>query len=409
MASSASSGGNSVFTTSWGRILLPALIFQSVAIGGAYATGREIVEFGAKYGALGWAAGFAMMVAGTVVAFLVYEVARRYGAYDYRSLLQRLIGPAYWLFDAIYLPLSIAILAVLASATGNILESTLNLDYWVGVGVVVAVSAVTTFYGTGIIEKFNSLGTVLLTVAYIAFAALVIPPNWHRIVDVFRTGDHSLFPEATLADAAVMGLTYAGMGFVIYPSTLFTVRRLRRSRDSAVSALLTGVLFVVPWFLTYLALLGFYPDPAVFDAPVPWLQMLNGHGAWIVVIFGVLVGWTLVSTGVGLIQAALARISQNLVDRGKPELTPRTRGMVAVVSLVVAAALSRIGIIDLIATGYLIGAVALIAVFGIPLLVRGPYLILTAKTAARTRQPARPNPMPVPIEPDTKELNDERT
>lgn len=409
MTTAASSGGNSVFTTAWGRILLPALIFQSVAIGGAYATGREIVEFGAKYGALGWAAGLAMMVAGTVVAFLVYEVARRYGAYDYRSLLQRLIGPAYWLFDAIYLPLSIAILAVLASATGNILESTLNLDYWVGVGVVVTVSAVTTFYGTGIIEKFNSLGTVLLTVAYVAFATLVIPPNWHRIVDVFRTGDHSLFPEATLADAALMGLTYAGMGFVIYPSTLFTVRRLRRSRDSAVSALLTGVLFVVPWFLTYLALLGFYPDPAVFDAPVPWLQMLNGHGAWIVVIFGVLVGWTLVSTAVGLIQAALARISQNLVDSGKPELTPRTRGMVAVVSLVVAAALSRIGIIDLIATGYLIGAVALIAVFGIPLLVRGPYLILTAGTAARTRPPGRPNNPSGAVESGTKELNDERT
>ena len=55
MATAASSGGNSVFTTTWGRILLPALIFQSVAIGGAYATGREIVEFGAKYGALGWA------------------------------------------------------------------------------------------------------------------------------------------------------------------------------------------------------------------------------------------------------------------------------------------------------------------------------------------------------------------
>jgi uncharacterized membrane protein YkvI len=36
------------------RVVLPGIILQSVLIGGGYATGREIVEYGAKFGANGW-------------------------------------------------------------------------------------------------------------------------------------------------------------------------------------------------------------------------------------------------------------------------------------------------------------------------------------------------------------------
>ena len=38
----------------YGIYFLPGVIFQSVIIGGAYATGREIFEFGGKFGAAGW-------------------------------------------------------------------------------------------------------------------------------------------------------------------------------------------------------------------------------------------------------------------------------------------------------------------------------------------------------------------
>ena len=40
------------FEGSFGKFVLPGIILQSVMIGGGYATGREIVEYGAKYGAL---------------------------------------------------------------------------------------------------------------------------------------------------------------------------------------------------------------------------------------------------------------------------------------------------------------------------------------------------------------------
>ena len=44
-------------TVLFGKLILPGIVLQSVLIGGGYATGREIVEYGAKFGAMGWLAG----------------------------------------------------------------------------------------------------------------------------------------------------------------------------------------------------------------------------------------------------------------------------------------------------------------------------------------------------------------
>ena len=83
-----------VFSGRYGRLILPGVILQSVLIGGGYATGREIVEFGATYGALGWIAGLAILVGFGLMAFLMFEIARRFQVFDYRRLLRVLIGLA---------------------------------------------------------------------------------------------------------------------------------------------------------------------------------------------------------------------------------------------------------------------------------------------------------------------------
>lgn len=51
------SGKKGFFDGRFGKYLLPGILLQSVLIGGGYATGREIVSYGAKFGAKGWIAG----------------------------------------------------------------------------------------------------------------------------------------------------------------------------------------------------------------------------------------------------------------------------------------------------------------------------------------------------------------
>ena len=52
-----------IFGGALGRMILPGIILQSVLIGGGYATGREIVEYGAKFGAMGWLSGNSLALA----------------------------------------------------------------------------------------------------------------------------------------------------------------------------------------------------------------------------------------------------------------------------------------------------------------------------------------------------------
>ena len=77
--------------------LIPAAVFQSVIFGGAYGTGREIVEFVTRYGAMGGLGALVVIALcfGITLA-LSFELARLFGRYDYRSFFMILIGRAWW-------------------------------------------------------------------------------------------------------------------------------------------------------------------------------------------------------------------------------------------------------------------------------------------------------------------------
>jgi len=155
------------------------------------------------------------------------------------------------------------------------------------------------------------------------------------------------------------------------------------------AGLLSGLLMTIPFALTYLCLLAFYPDPNVMDAPVPWLPMLHAVGGpWVVVFFGIVMGWTLIETSVGLIHALIERLDADLeemrpepVATGNESLTgaglSRTQsGLLGVGILLAAALLSRIGIITLVAKGYTIMGYLFIALFAVPLLTVGVARVL---------------------------------
>ena len=76
------------FEGSFGKFVLPGIILQSVMIGGGYATGREIVEYGAKYGALGWLSGLGTFLGFAVIAALTYELIRLTKAYDFKTFMK---------------------------------------------------------------------------------------------------------------------------------------------------------------------------------------------------------------------------------------------------------------------------------------------------------------------------------
>lgn len=80
----------------------PGFVLMSVMIGGGFATGREILQFGGIYGAKGWIVGVAIAIGFAVLSMLSFEIARLYRVYDYRSHLKIYAGPLTIVFDIIY-------------------------------------------------------------------------------------------------------------------------------------------------------------------------------------------------------------------------------------------------------------------------------------------------------------------
>lgn len=366
----------------YGRYILPAVILQSVLMGGGYTTGREIVEFGAKYGALGWLAGVAIFAGFTIMSILMFEFARKFKVFDYRLLVKELIGPLWFLYDIVYLLLAILIIAIIASATGEILGMTLGLNYWVGVILIIAVVGILNFYGKGLIERFKTLGTVLLMLGYIIFAILVISTTWEGAVEVLRSGDTSFMPGKVSIFAVIWtGVLYVGYNLAVYPAALFTIKRQISRKDAIIAGFFSGLLMTFPWFLTYISLLGHYPNEDVLGSTVPWLVMLEGFPIIVIVIFGFVVGWTLIETASGMIHAFIDRLESQLKDMQSKELNAKQKGGIAVGALILAVLLAQVGIIDLIAKGYTIMAYGMIIVFALPLLTIGVYKMFFQKEA----------------------------
>src|SRR5690625_7928121 len=112
------------------------------------------------------------------MAFWMFEVARLFRAYDYRSLVKQILGPFSFLYDIIYFLLAILMISIVVAATGSILESTLGIYYWVGVAIIAALAGVLNFYCTRLIERFKTFRTTALFIVYIIFGILLISYNW---------------------------------------------------------------------------------------------------------------------------------------------------------------------------------------------------------------------------------------
>lgn len=363
------------------RLMLPAAVFLSVLTGGGYASGREIVEYGAKFGAYGVWSIVAIFVGFTVISAIAYEFARVFHAYDYRTYMRNLIGPAWILFDVLFIVMAVLVIAIVTSAAEEIVATTVRIPSLVALLVVIGIVGLIMFWGRRFLEAFKSVGSLLLYVGFIAFAAMVLAGRWEAVQAVFARGDTSYVPGATVGAAVFSGLLYVGYNLVVVPGVLFVLDNLRSPKDSAGAGVLTGLVSTVPFILTYLAVMAFYPSRDVLDAPVPWLAMLEQvGGAGLGWVYTLVVFYTLVDTSTGMIHAILNRLDSALQEYGRQELGGRHRSAIAVAILIASVLLSRFGIIALVAQGYTAMAYGFLLLLALPLVTVGLYKIAKARS-----------------------------
>lgn len=388
-----SNGSSSrVFAGGVGRYLLPAVIFQSVLMGGGYASGREVVQYGARFGVLGIWNILAIFAGFTLISILMYELARVTKSYNYRPLVRNMIGPIWPLFDVLWIVMAVISIAAMGSAAGEIGQSVLRLPYLVGVGLVIALVAVLTYYGRTLIEGTKSVGTVLVYFMWIGLAAVILLPRWGSVQEVFASGStealdsSSFLSSPTVIAAIVTGILYVSYNLPALTTVLFSVDRQRTRKETVGAGVLTGVLAIIPFILTYLCLMAFYPNEEVIGAPVPWLAMLEQIGGGVLpILFAIVVIYTLIETATGFMHALIGRIDHSLTEMERAPLTSSQHALFSGAVLISAALLSQVGIIAIVATGYTIMAYVFLALFVLPLFTVGVYKIVKSPTERNLR------------------------
>ena len=321
------------------------------------ATGREIVQYAGRFGPSGWLSVGIIFVGFALLSVLGFELARVGQAYDYKRWIRLLIGPLWPLFDILLVVMLLLVIAVMFSAMGSILGATLGLPYGVGLAIAFAMVALINWYGTGFMERFKTFGSVGLYLAYLAFMVLVL-------TGIPAPESTPVTPEASTGEVVFSAIQYVGYNLAVFPAVLFCLYRQTERRETIGSGLVSAFAMTLPFALTFLCLMRFWPSSEVFDAEVPWLPMLEhagegrgGAGLWIG-IFGVVAGWTLLETAVGGIHALVDRVERNLDDLPESwrpaagRFSPVQRVGLSVAILAVATGLARLGIIDLVAPGY---------------------------------------------------------
>ena len=157
------------------RILLPALAFKAVVIGGGYATGRELVEFfissSPLNGLLGLLLTACIWSAVCIFTFLFAYITK---SFDYRSFFINLLGPPAVIFEIAYILLLILVLSIFGAAAGEIVNTLTGLPVISGsLLLAVAIAAIVGF-GNSFVENLFKYSTILLYVVFFAFLLLTL-------------------------------------------------------------------------------------------------------------------------------------------------------------------------------------------------------------------------------------------
>lgn len=349
------------------KYLLPGLVFQSVVIGGGYATGRELIEFFFANGPVGGVLG--LLVAGLVFGVVLavgFEFARRMRAYDYRHFCRALLGRGWVLFEVAFCIQLLLVLSVIGSAAGELTAGSFGLPSLYGTLALMALVALLTFSGSNAIKRVLAGWSVLL---YLVYAVLVVLAFRAFGDDIARAFSTSGGGEGWLASVE-SGVRYSGYNLAVLPAVLFAINGQTRRQEAVGAGLIAGLVAIVPALLFFIAMMGRYP--AIGDQPIPASYLIGALDiGWLELVFQVVVFGTFVETGTALLHAVNERLEGGYSDRGA-HLPRWVRPLVATAFLALAIfAAERFGIISLIADGYNLLTLVFIALLIVPLMTIG--------------------------------------
>lgn len=359
--------------------LVPAAVFQSVIFGGAYGTGREVVEYITRYGGIdGLLALLAAGVAFGVCLALSFDLARSTQSFEYRAFISQLIGRGWVVYEILFVLILLLVIAVNLSASTLILEDRVGLPANLGRTLIITCVLVLIFAGRERIQVSMILWSALLAVVLAVFAVAALTDFAREIQD------NLTFAGQGIA-AAGSGLRYALYNLAGIPALMYCARAIESRREAWIAGFLAGLFGVLPAVLFHGAFLAHYPG--IIEKALPTYELISRLSfpglltAYIIVLIAMII-----HTVTGMLLGFNERIDQWWLEMHS-ESPPRwVNAAMSAFLLAASLFLAEAGIVALIARGYAAVAWLSLVVFAIPLLV------VSLRGSVGTARGRRPQP-----------------
>lgn len=314
--------------------------FVGVIVGAGFASGQEIMQFFASFGLMGAAGAAISSVLFVFLAMALSSLGQQQGGDSHKRLIHA-IGGRYlgWLIDAMITFFMFAIVVVMFSGAGALLEQLTGLPRLWGSIVTMLATMLIVCLDVGKVIGFVGMLTVPLLVAVVVVGVWALATT-HADVPVLQEAAKAQ-PKG-VAHWLVAALLYVSYNIVAGgPFLAILGSRSQDRRTAWLGGLLGGALLGVLIFVIGAAM--FVKLDTLANVDMPMLALATQMAPWFGALMGIVIFAMILNTAVGMLYAFTARVL--------PAGTPAFKAGAAVAA-VAAFAFSFIGFIKLVGTVY---------------------------------------------------------
>lgn len=355
-----------------------ASVWMGTHFGPGVASGTQLNQYYVGFGIPGI---IMTLVAMALLGFALYcsmEFSRIYKAYDYESWVTKLFNNKYVviLFDVSFFVTIISAAGGSLNAIATLLQDFWGINYWVGVGIVIVVSMLLCAFGAELVRKSSAYMMFVVVGVLLLIMALVIAAGDADLKGAVENQAANLGADMSASNwlkALWQAIIYGSFQATIVAniaSVADTLPDRRESRRAAITGYIanTGLLLVL-----CMMLFSFTNVYAVTNEALPFYSILARlNMSWLTVVYIIVVFIAVISTVVGFAFAGVARFGKYYRPTGSKHLAhPLRDALFVLVLLAACAAISQVGIMNLVKYGYsLLGYINLFVII-LPALILG--------------------------------------
>lgn len=355
-----------------------ASVWMGTHFGPGVASGTQLNQYYVGFGIPGIVM---TLVAMALLGFALYcsmEFSRIYKAYDYESWVTKLFNNKYVviLFDVSFFVTIISAAGGSLKAIATLLQDFWGINYWVGVGIVIVVSMLLCAFGAELVRKSSAYMMFVVVGVLLLIMALVIAAGDADLKGAVENQAANLGADMSASNwlkALWQAIIYGSFQATIVAniaSVADTLPDRRESRRAAITGYIanTGLLLVL-----CMMLFSFTNVYAVTNEALPFYSILARlNMGWLTTVYIIVVFIAVISTVVGFAFAGVARFGKYYRPTGKKHLAhPLRDALFVLVLLAACAAISQVGIMNLVKYGYsLLGYINLFVII-LPALILG--------------------------------------